>query len=79
MEHPFIKNLDTLSLEELQTKISDLTSKLNFAHRINNTALIHQLNMALESYRNAQGKKMSEMMSKVTSAIKIENTNVNKN
>ena len=79
MEHPFIKSLDTLSLEELQTKISDLTTKLNFAYRMNNTALIHQLNMALESYRNAQGKKMSEMMGKVNTAIKIENNNVNKN
>lgn len=79
MEHPFIKDLDNMSLEDLQTKISDLTTKFNFASRMQNTALIHQLSMALESYRNAHSKKMSEMMGQVTNSIKIEKSNVNKN
>lgn len=77
MEHPFIINLDKLSLEELQTKISELTGKLNFAYRMGNGPLINQLNMAIESYRTAYSKKMSEMMSKVTSTVKIEKNNGN--
>ena len=77
MEHPFINNLDKLSLEELQTKISELTGKLNFAYRMGNGPLINQLNMAIESYRTAYSKKMSEMMSKVTSTVKIEKNNGN--
>lgn len=79
MEHPFINDLDKVSLEDLQTKISDLTTKLNFASRMQNGALMHQINMALESYRNAHSKKMSEMMGQVTNSIKIEKSNVNKN
>lgn len=79
MEHPFINDLDKMSLEDIQTKISDLTSKLNFASRMQNRALMHQITMALESYRNAHSKKMSEMMGQVTNSIKIEKSNVNKN
>lgn len=79
MEHPFINNLDKMSLDDLQGKISDLTSKLNFASRMQNTTLIHQISMALESYRNAHSKKMNEMMGQVTNSIKIEKSNVNKN
>ena len=77
MEHPFIRDLDKLSLEEIQTKISELTGKLNFASRMGNGQLINQLNMAIESYRSAYSKKMSEMMSKVTSTVKIEKNNGN--
>lgn len=77
MEHPFINDLGKLSLEELQTKISDLTTKMNFASRTQNRALINQLSMALESYRNAHNKKMSEMMGQVTNQIKIEKSNAN--
>jgi hypothetical protein len=77
MEHPFIHELDKLSLEEIQTKISELTGKLNFASRMGNGQLINQLNMAIESYRTAYSKKMSEMMSKVTSTVKIEKSNGN--
>ena len=62
MEHPFINNLENKSLEELQTTISDLSSKLTFAYRTGNSALISQINMAIESYRSAYNKKMNELM-----------------
>jgi hypothetical protein len=64
MEHPFINNLSDKTLEELQNTISDLTNKLNFAYRTQNTALINQLQMALSSYKNEYSKKMDEMMGK---------------
>jgi hypothetical protein len=77
MEHPLIRDLDNLSLEDIQTKISELSGKLNFASRMGNVQLIHQLNMAIESYRTAYSKKISEMMGKVTSTVKIEKSNGN--
>jgi hypothetical protein len=74
MEHPFINNISDKSLEELQNTISDLTKKLTFAHRTGNGPLIHQINMALDSYRSAYSKKMDELISKqnIKSQIKIE-------
>ena len=75
MEHPFIHNLSEKTLEDLQTAISSLTTKLNFAYRTGNSQLINQLNMALESYRNAYQKKMDDLISKqkITTQVKIVN------
>lgn len=74
MEHPFINDLSNKSLEELQTTISTLTSRLNFAYRSQNSPLIHQLQMALESYKNAYSKKMDELIKKqnITAQVKID-------
>lgn len=75
MEHPFINNIDSLSLEELQNKLSELNKKITFAYRTNNGPLIHQLSMAIESYRNAYSKKMDDLIKKqnISTQIKIEN------
>jgi hypothetical protein len=75
MEHPFIHDLSEKTLEDLQTAISSLTTKLNFAYRTGNSQLINQLNMALESYRNAYQKKMDDLISKqkITTQVKIVN------
>lgn len=64
MEHPFIHDLSDKSLEDLQNKISELMSKLNFAYRTGNGPLIQQIQMALESYKSAYNKKMDELISK---------------
>lgn len=74
IEHPFISGLDEKSLEELQNTISDLTKKLNFSYRMGNQALIHQLTMAIESYRSAYSKKISEMVDKqkINSKINVQ-------
>ena len=74
MQHPFINNLSEKSLEDLQTTISGLMSKLNFAYRSGNGPLIHQLNMALESYKTEYAKKMDDLIKKqnMQSKIKIE-------
>jgi hypothetical protein len=57
MEHPLIENLDNLSLEQLQEKISELTKKLGIAMRTGNGHLCNQLRMALESYQNKYNDK----------------------
>ena len=75
MEHPFINNLDTKTLEELQNTISELTGKLTFAYRTGNGPLIHQINMALESYKSQYRKKMDEAIDKQKLQGKI---NINK-
>jgi len=64
MEHPFINDLSDKSLEDLQTAISGLMSKVNFAYKTGNQPLISQLNMAINSYKAAYQKKMDEMIKK---------------
>lgn len=79
MEHPFINNLSSKTLEELQEGLSGLTSKLNFAQRTGNRALINQLMMAIESYRKEHAKKMDEMFTKnkINTQINIESQKKN--
>lgn len=74
MTHPFISDLSHFSLEDLQTKISDLMSKLNFAYRTGNGALIHQLHMVIDSYKSEYNKKMDELIKKqnIQTNIKIQ-------
>jgi iron-sulfur cluster repair protein YtfE (RIC family) len=74
MEHPFINNLSDKSLEELQTALSDLTTKLTFAHRTGNGPLIHQLQMVIESYHKESRKKMDELFKKqnIQTQVNIE-------
>jgi hypothetical protein len=64
MEHPFISSLSDKTLEELQTVISELTKKLNFAYRMQNGAMINQLNMVMASYKAEYGRKMDEILKK---------------
>ncbi len=64
MEHPFINDLSDKTLEELQESITSLNNKLTFAFRTGNGPLIHQLQMAIESYRNQHRKKMDDIFSK---------------
>lgn len=71
MKHPFINDLSDKSLEQLQETMNGLTSKLTFAYRTQNGPLIHQLNMAIESYRTEYNKKMDEIMKKQNNQNKI--------
>lgn len=64
MEHPFITDLSEKTMEELQEAISSLNQKLTFAYQTGNQALIHQLHMALESYRVQEKRKMDEIFDK---------------
>lgn len=76
MEHPLIPSLEAKTLDELQKIMQELVPKLTYAYRTQNSALIHQLTMALESYRNEYHKKitkqMDEMMGKHSPKIVIE-------
>ena len=75
MQHPFldINEILKLSLDEIQTRVSDLTGKLNFAHRTRNAAMIAQLQMVIETYQSAAAQKLDEVFKKqnVQSQIRI--------
>ena len=61
MEHPLIHDIDSLTLEELGSKISDLNRKLAIAHRMGNGHLCDQIRMALASYSSKHQEKLAEM------------------
>ena len=52
MEHPFINGLNDLTDEELQNRVNELTNKFFVAQKSGNAQLCHQIQMAIESYRN---------------------------
>jgi hypothetical protein len=58
MEHPLISDLNELSSEQLQEKITELNKKLGIAYRTGNGHLCNQLRMALESYNNKYQEKL---------------------
>lgn len=79
MEHPFLtsNSLSGKSLDELQLTMTELTKKLTFAYRTQNSPLINQLQMFMTSYRTEYNRKMDELISKqnMQSKIKIEKEN----
>ncbi len=74
MQHPFISDLSSKSLEDLQNTLTELTKKLNFAYRMQNGPMVHQLQMVIESYKTEYNKKMDDLMKKqnIKSAVKVE-------
>lgn len=61
MEHPLINNIDHLTLEELQSKITELNKKLSFAHRSGNAFLCGQIRLAIDSYTTKYQEKIQKM------------------
>lgn len=62
MEHPLIGSLDSLSIEDLAAKISELNKKLGIATRMGNPDLTRQIRMALENHQIKYQEKAAEMM-----------------
>jgi len=58
MEHPLIPNLDDLSMDQLQEKITELTRKVAIAHRMGNAHLRHQVQMALDTYQTKYRERL---------------------
>jgi hypothetical protein len=56
--------LSEKTLEEIQTNITGLMNKLNFAYKMGNRPLINQLTMVIESYRREAGEKLDQVMEK---------------
>jgi len=64
MEHPLINNIKDLTLDQLQTNISELNKKLSFAARTGNASLVGQLQMALETFNNRYQEKLQDQYNK---------------
>jgi hypothetical protein len=64
MEHPLINNIDDLTLEQLQERITELSRKVGIAHRMGNAQLRHQVQMALETYQNKYRERQQEQWRK---------------
>jgi hypothetical protein len=64
MEHPLINNIDDLSMEQLQERITELSRKVGMAHRMGNAQLRHQVQMALETYQNKYRERQQAMWRK---------------
>lgn len=60
MEHPLIGSLDELTVDELSSKVNELSNKLSIATRSGNGHLCNQIRMALESYQNKYKEKLQE-------------------
>jgi hypothetical protein len=71
MEHPFISSLSDKTLEELQASITDLNNKLSFAYRMQNSSMINQLLMVLDSYKTEHSRKMDALLKKQGDKTKI--------
>jgi len=64
MEHPLVGQLKDLSLEEIQTKLQEISKRLSFAYRTGNDSLAYQLQMVQHSYTEEYNRKMRAMMPK---------------
>jgi hypothetical protein len=66
MEHPLISDINDLTVEQLQTRITDLNKKLMIASRSGNAHLAGQIRMALETFNNKYQQRMREIWDKQT-------------
>ena len=64
MEHPLLEDLKGLTLEEIQSKVSELNKRLAFAYQTGNHPMIQQLQLIMNSYQQAYQTKMDEIMPK---------------
>lgn len=60
MEHPLISNIDHLTVEELQQRITELNKKIHVASRSGNASLVAQIRMALETFNNKYQQRLRE-------------------
>lgn len=62
-EHPLIPNLDNLTAEELNSKITELNKKLSIAYRLGNQYLCNQLRMSINTYQTKYQEKLKASQS----------------
>lgn len=76
MEHPLINNIDDLTIEELQNKVTDLTKKYAWASR-HNAHLASQIVMALETFQNKLRQRQQEQYEAATKASQDYSDRIN--
>lgn len=58
MEHPLISDVDSLTTEQLQDRITELRKKLNIAMNTGNGHLCNQIRMAMETFQNKYQERL---------------------
>jgi hypothetical protein len=76
MEHPLIDSLDSLTVDELGTKMGELQKKLGIAQRNGNAHLCNQIRMAIESYQNKYNEKLQASYSKDLADAKVDTSKI---
>jgi hypothetical protein len=64
MEHPLVNSVDSLTIDELGSKISELNKKMSIARRMSNSDLCRQIQMAIETYQNKYAEKSAALFKK---------------
>ena len=72
MQHPFIGDLYEKTIDELQETINKLTKNLMFMYRTQNSPMIGQLQMVIESYKAEYNKRIDEIYKKQNLGDKIK-------
>ena len=65
MEHPLIGDVSHFNVDELQTRINELSKKLSWARRTN-AHLANQIQMALETFQNQYNIKQQAILDAAT-------------
>lgn len=60
MEHPLVGDLNDLTPEQLQEKISELNKRINMAMRTGHVQMLGQLRMVLETYQTKYNEKVRQ-------------------
>ena len=66
INHPFISDLSSKTLDELTETISKLNKQLQYMYRIGKTDMVSQISMAINSYKSEYAKRQQEMWDKKT-------------
>ena len=77
MEHPLIDSLDSLTVDELGTKLGELQKKLGIAQRSGNAHICNQIRMAIESYQSKYNEKLQASYKKDLADAKVDTSKIN--
>lgn len=64
--HPLVPDLSNLSMDELNTKYSDLMKKMTMAQRTGSGAVLSQMMLVMEDYRNEIQRRHQKMLEDAT-------------
>lgn len=71
--HPLTPDLSDLTMEDLQTKYSDLSKKFLQAQRSGNGNLMHQINLVINDYRQEINKRNQKLLDEANKNINFKN------
>ena len=64
--HPLVPDLSNLSMDELNTKYSDLMKKITMAQRTGSGSVLGQMMLVMEDYKNEIQRRHQKMLEDAT-------------